>query len=303
MKKATVSALVLVLLLAGCVSVRVDHQIINRGTSIPTAFSVTDTYAIPRSLLVIEKVKGEGASNGKNGNENDKLVLKIEQGAHSGFVFGITPKSRQGVITSLTITKRENTNLVEQIDVDVEDKRTEFIGEASSLIGTVISTLGLRSGGQEGVLGDVPRRGRGLKPGVHDLSKLLINGPGEVRDEIPVGDSGLIMMKVEAVEPNARLARDVRVKQYDHIVYHSGCREAVLTVGIGEKRIVKRFALADPRYLVAVGLPLKGKINAHAQCGLTVAPEKAATTSDLAVLKTLLEELGKLKKPGQASRE
>lgn len=276
--KLPLSSLAGVMLLVGCATPQADHILITDQLETVDVFEVSDTYALPRSKLIIAKDPAKP----------EVLKFTLIQAEDPKHVLGITPDSGDDVETRIAITKATNSNLVSQIDVAVEDRRIEFIQETASLIGTIFQVAGMSTKNL-----DDPSPPDHAEPGVYDLVKLIGEDGGRGKQGIDITRG--MRMDVGPIPPNARKVDGFPFDEFDDVVYHSACREAVLHVVSGGKPDVMRFALADSRYLTAMALPVKGTIKAQPQCGLTVTPEAADTDSDAKVLEELLKQIAELK--------
>jgi len=75
---------------------------------------------------------------------------------------------------------------------------------------------------------------------------------------------------------------------------YSACRPSVLRMD-GDEVTQTKISISDSRYVQAVAYPLKGKIQTHTECGISVLPEQASVTPDIDVAQAALDEVFKLR--------
>jgi hypothetical protein len=205
--------------------------------------------------------------------------------------FAFTPTRRYGVNTNVVLTKTPNTQLIEKVTVELEDKRKEFIAQAFKVLGSVTQ-----------LVSRAPNANANRMPIAFDLSaavaadsacsrgnkcSITLSGPSD-----PV----TVSVVVDEVPPDAvpveSVLRSPELVNGSLIV--SACRQARMRVVLlGPQDMVTSFSMADPRFVQLVAMPKKGTITAHSECGYSVVSDKVEEVTDLQVADSFLTELKK----------
>jgi hypothetical protein len=219
---------------------------------------------------------------------NRTVELEVIRANSSSRIYSLTPvRSWYGVRTNVSIVKVENTNLVQSITTEVEDKRLEFVKSAAKLVGTAIGVS--PDAAEGGVSPDMPK--------IHDLGDLLANAsPSDPEKKVEISSLRGIKLTVWPVSSDALDPEKQEPSDLQRLFVFSACRQAEAEVTVDGKKQLLRFAVADPRRIQTVALPRKGQIVAHSECGVSVVPEKVELTSDLDVLEAVISEIRSLKK-------
>jgi hypothetical protein len=260
------------------------------GCALPTA--TYSTYKVPRAatdkvqdadIFLLAKTKLEVKAVEVGEDEPQKFAVSVVRAGDPRVVFGIKANRKwYGVVTTLSITKVANTSLVDAISSEVEDKRVEFVKSAVKFVGTALGVGGNAASGAKAL----------VAPAIHDLQPLL-DKRGRGAEVIEVADG--LELTIEAVPNDAIEVSKLEIKDLSRVFVYSACRPAVLKVTADKVVTLMNITVADARYAQTVSFPLKGKIQTHTQCGVSVIPEKATVTSDIDVAQTALEEVLKLR--------
>lgn len=265
-----------VALLAGCAVPSARYNVYSAESRRSAVKADEDVYALTKTLLKIS----EGSIDEEGNRTFNVEVVRAES---PDVMFGVTPKRRwHGVVTTLSIAKVENTSLVESITSEVKDGRVAFVKSAAKLLG--VATGVPEDAALGGTAPEAPR--------IHDLQDRLAATSAETIAEISLGEG--LELTVLPVPYDALPIRELNVQDFSRMFIYSACRQATLRVTADDNVSIMQFAVADPRYVQMVAFPRKGKITAHSECGVSVAPENVELTSDIDVLTAALEELKKL---------
>lgn len=282
--------------LYGCAVPSTKYTLYSQGGERERINKTADTYMLAKSQLTISKKTVD--ADGEETNTIEVLLRKIEDPTYS---FGITPWNRwYGVKTQIALTKVENTQLAQSVSVAVEDKRTEFIESAFKLLGT-IAQIPISQKGE----GEEKSKLKNF-PAVVDASQLIKNCQRTACDKelLNASEWGVnASISVAEVPPDAidikKISAPGFLLEASGVFFASACRQATIRIsGIenSESDLVQHFALADPNYVQAIGLPNSGTITAHSECGYSVVPQNVELKSDTDVANKFFEELFKFRK-------
>lgn len=242
-----------------------------------------DTYYLQESFL-----KLDATVDAKTGIHDMATFNVVSLPAeHTAFKIGLSHADMWGVKTTLTIAKRENTDLVNEVGSQVADNRVELIGKVGSILTKVPFAAG-----ETALVDELPlvvRVQQHLEN--NKVTRDAMEGVA-IRSGITV-DFGAV--PVDAL-PIAQIPLDKRTSAY----VFAACRSADVKVKLpGGTTYRKSVKISDPRYFQMVSFPLKGKIAAHSECGVSVSSEpntgiksnaevaEAVVTQVLAVQKAL----------------
>lgn len=279
-------------LLAGCATPRVKYGTFTQTNQRNDLSSFSDTYMLQKTMLNVTRT-----STSKEGEQAETAyhvaLRRIEDPTRS---FGVSSWNRYGVTTNISLAKIDNTQLVQTVTVSVDDHRKEFIGQAFKLLGT-LSGIGIGAAPAE------QKDGRKAFP--FELDTLAWLGRTDCSREksctakVMTGDDHGInaWLTVAPVPPDA-LSADSAEKDLNGATgtfITAACRQATFRLSdpAAEDDMVVNFSVADPRFVQVIGLPTKGQIVAHSECGYSVMREDVELQSDLDVANTFFEELQK----------
>ena len=282
----------LLTLLAGCATPRVKYGTFTQADQRQDLSSFSDTYMLQKTMLSVTRT-----STKKEGEQEEAAyhvaLRRIEDPTRS---FGVSSWNRYGVTTNIALAKIDNTQLVQTVTVSVDDHRKEFIGQAFKLLGTL---TGIGVGAAAAERTDVP------KPFPFELDTFAwLSSPDCKREasctsQVMTSDGHGInaWLTVAPVPPDA-LSADSASKDLNGatgIFVTAACRQATFRLSdpAAEDDMVVNFSMADPRFVQVIGLPTKGQIVAHSECGYSVTREDVELQSDLDVANTFFEELQK----------
>jgi hypothetical protein len=237
---------------------------------------VADAFALSTTTLDVKMTKGKD-------DAPPTFDISVVRTSDDKALFGITPnRTWYGVNTTLSIAKVSNTPLVDSISTEVEDKRVDFIKGAAKFVGTVI-----------GVVAGAQADEQIQDAGSYALQPLLAKQEGREPTSFVIAKG--MKMEVGAVPNDAREVAKLDVDKLKRVFIYSACRPATLTVTSNLQTRDIRVSVADSRYVQTVAFPLKGKIQSHSECGISVLPEKATVTSEVDLAQAALDELVKLR--------
>jgi len=90
-----------------------------------------DTFYLRKSLIMIDK---SGTTKNVKGKSIDSLTITSLIDEHTDFKIGIRRSDTVGTRTNLNITKTENTELIKEAGVEIDDNRIDMINQVGSII-------------------------------------------------------------------------------------------------------------------------------------------------------------------------
>lgn len=212
--------------------------------------------------------------------------------------FAITPWNRwYGVKTRVSLEKFENTQIIKSAKISVEDKRIEYATAIFKVLGTVAKlaiTPGAPGAPPKFVVDTLSNmRAQSCERKACSVSLITSASPGF--------DA---LMNISEVPPDAistiEAIDDENLKKASGVLFASTCRQATLVVrNISDPTqpdMIRHISVADPRYVQVIGLPDKGQIVAHSECGYSVLPADVEMQSDFDVAEKYVSELDKFRK-------
>lgn len=244
------------LLLSGCTAVpTVKYSLIERPTDITSAHF--DSFNLQESTLKLDAPR-----DSKTGQVDmagfSVTAVPIE---HSEFKLALTHSNMWGVKTTLNITKRENTDLVREIGSEVTDQRVELIGKIGGVLSKAVGFVtGIVSSDDLPMV--IPTLPIMVKNGVDENASALL----------PAGNG--VNIEFRGLPKDARPIAQMPLSTRTSVFLYAACRSAVVQVALPNNITYKKTVkVADPRYFQSVRFPLKGKITAHSECGVSVASD------------------------------
>lgn len=259
--------------------------------------SGTIKFVLPRSLVVLDRrsSKDEGVKLAAVAVPTELPVGSRQR------LYAIMPSDQVGVKTRLKVTYADNSRLIASIGVEVEDHRAKTIGE---ITGAIIAGIALVAAmAVEGA--DLPER----LPVVIDPKAYESAARERAWLPLPQNRDWVYKLTVEPPPPDAVEPARFFDGKPTSVLPYSACRDATLYVLAAkdqktdeqyEKRLGEAWVfglrLADPGWLLTVGLPAKGKVDMHTGCGANVTSEKTETTSTWALLSEVIKQATAIKK-------
>ena len=264
-----------------------------------------DKFVFQESVLVIDGKRDD------KGNLLSPLQFTVTSvpAEHDDYTVAMYRRGSFGVKTNVVIAKIDNTEIPKEIGSEVVDTRIDMIKQ----IGGALVTLAAFST-SSGKTVELPRRIQ-----ISDLLK-----GNEAVDVVETGDG--IKIDIGALHKDARrIDGGGLFDQTTSNFYYAACRTATVrmpsmclaasntaakagksskdgkasasaTVCTQDEYKLQPVAIADPRYYQSVGLPQKGKINMHSQCGVSVSTDKdSGVSSNAAITAELLAQLAAVK--------
>jgi len=295
------------IILLGCAVPTVKYTRFDNSHTRKSPDDVADTYVLSKTMLHFVAA------------EDQTLKLTAIPSESRDVILGITPISKFGVTTSVTLTKAKDSDLVAAVSSSVEDKRSEYVKSVGSLLGSIVTLGAASSKGESNVesaceVGScLIRSGNEIIVDTYELIKQNSTAGTDSRQAsnyiLKEAVGGVIIklgsISVGAVPPDALLLDDDVIEKASHVFLYSACRPASIdVVDSNNKAAHLSFRLADPRYVEMVAFPTKGKLTAQDSCGVSVTSETPSTESNVDVaksvvdqLKDLADQLKKQKKP------
>lgn len=279
------------ILAVGCAAPKVKYREFTQQNLRTDISSYSDTYMLAKTAIDVTL-----SEDFETGDETFEVHLRRVE--DSGRSFGMSPWSRYGVVTHVSIVKIDNTQLVQSASVSVEDNRIEYVAKAFKVVSS-LSGLGLFGAAEEGGADST----RAIFPVSIDTQELLKSDKSCLRGACTLDTSesshGInATLDVGEVPPDAIEVTELGafLDSPQGVLFASACRQAKLEIEINNSRsnLVSNFSLADPRFVQVIRLPYKGTITAHSECGYSVVSEEVELVSDLDVADSVLSELKKL---------
>ncbi|RON57789.1 hypothetical protein BK665_02725 [Pseudomonas frederiksbergensis] len=219
-------------------------------------------YNLAASILLIKEQDNE-IKIASIPVESDKLLV-------------LHPADTWGVTTHLKVAKIPNTNLLKQVDIEVEDKRKAIIEQIGSAGAALVGALGIASatGVSLPLAIDTQVFLQPPKP-----EALTVTGSVE-------NPSNAFDMKIDPV-PIGSIPYDDFIKKASvdkqSVLAYSACRHATVTITVAGSKMKFSTIVADPNFVQLAALPTKGSVTMHSECGVDTSdvPGSASTSTEL----------------------
>lgn len=239
-------------------------------------------FKLAKSAIIVDYGK---SADGK-ATDTSKIALVSVPQEHEGATYTISETSNILAATHLKVGKRQNTDLLESIGVDVEDKRIELIQQAGAFAGSAIAAASFLVAAKSEPTTPV-------LPYAIDVSSFLTKAnPNEADFNGTAGGWSYVLAVGPAPKDAyatadyvARFGSGVR----SNVLFYSACRDAMVTFSSGPfKGKVFPLRISDPNFVQTIGMPDKGSVSFHTACGVNVNSEKANTASTMEVLNAMM---------------
>lgn len=247
-----------------------------------------DQFVFQESELVIDGKKDD------KGNFVPPLQLSAISvpAEHKSFKVAIYRRGSIGVKTNVVISKIENTEIPKEIGSEVVDSRVDMIKQIGSAM-VSLAAVALSSDASTAI--KFPRR--------IPISPLMTN-VGKEGGSVTTSDK--IEIELGALPQDAQSIDLLPFGKDTSSYYYAACRTAIIRVPICPSKAkspcdqsaytLPPVKISDPRYFQSVGLPQKGKITMHSQCGVSVSTEKdSGTSSNAEVAAALAAQIAAVK--------
>jgi hypothetical protein len=241
-------------------------------------------FRLAKSAIVVDYGKTADAK----ATDKTKITLVPVPQEDDTATYTISDTSNLFAATHLKVTKRQNTDLLESVGVDVEDRRLELIQQVGGVVGAVIGGIGFfasRTEPSEPVL-----------PQAIDVSQHLTAAIPEERS-FPgkLGGTWSYQLTIGPI-PKDALQTDQYVAAFgtsvkSNVLFYSACRDATVEFDDGPfKGKTFTMRISDPKFVETIAMPTKGAVSFHSSCGVNVASEKANTASTMELLNALMNQ-------------
>jgi hypothetical protein len=186
--------------------------------------------------------------------------------------------------THLGVTKRPDTDLIQQLTVDTEDNRVKLI-ESAGAIGVAAVGVLFTDGGIKGSI-----------PDAQALESELAATEGKANDSIALSFAGGNIkgdLAVEAVSKDAVKTKtfvDNYFSKRSDVLIYSACRKGTVTLTVAGERKTWSVVVADPSYVQTIKIPEKGKLSSHAGCGMDSSSDPSSVASGAEVVNKLVAQ-------------
>jgi hypothetical protein len=239
-------------------------------------------FKLQSSIIAIDRKKNE------KGEATDEIVVaSIPAEAPFGPVIGIQNADAFGISTTLKLTPRDNTRLIQTLGTATTDNRVKYIQDAASIVTGLIG-LGVFNTGSKNA-GDLAPP---AFPAAIDVSTLHLTEGRTSRDKYTVTGklNGQIAYTIDygGVPIDAIETANFPFESSQSVLIYSACRDANVKFSADGKAVSATVRVADPNFVETAALPAKGQISFHTACGVSVSAEASDSASTLAIINALI---------------
>jgi hypothetical protein len=202
-------------------------------------------------------------------------------------VYAMTPEDNLFMTTHLKVVHRANTDLLESLGTEIEDKRVQFIQQVGAFVTGLLGVAGASAG---------------KLPSTIDVTK-LIEDAGEkkgqaiiLKDQL-LPDQTTIKYDIDiSAAPADAIARDTFIASNGGkmigVLFYAACRDAKVkfTTNPAQDKVFN-LRISDPNFVQTIKLPAKGKIDLHTGCGVNVTSEKSDVATDMKLVNELISQV------------
>jgi hypothetical protein len=274
------------LLLVGCAAApTVEYRRITDASQLKG--DELDTYAFRRTLVRIESVDDAG------GCATKELNFEVQLAEEPAFKIAMRRADKPGVRSNLNISKVPNTDLVDEVGSEVADTRVELINTAGGIVAKLASFV------DEG-------KSAACKPLLVTLNMQELmdkHGVGAgAQTGVAAGDG--VDVDFGPLPVDAKPVTAFPDGQTQHGFFYAACRTATVRFKHCQRKIDRVVKVSDARYFQRVGLPEKGKVIMHPQCGASVISDKdTGIRSNAEIVDALVTQAKAIKDAIEAARQ
>jgi hypothetical protein len=265
--------------LAGCAAApHVQYTKITKPTDV--VGDEIDTFSLRASTILIDHTDSKKDAAGKA--HVDFSVTSVPK-EFPDYKIGVRAADSWGVKTTLTLTKIENTSLLQEAGVDTTDSRSDLITKYGGALVSAIGLIGFTAGTGELDTKALPKH---VNP-----QALLISG--NINRDAKSGVDAADGVKIDfgPIGPDAVDASTFVFPATRSGIMYPACRTATVKFTSGGDRFEKTVAISDPRYFAFVAFPVSGKVTFHSECGVSVSSNKDPNAdSGVAIVQALLAQ-------------
>jgi len=275
-------SVVLVLALAGCGAVvpKVSYQEVNGQDD-----KGLIKFRLQRSTILLDRKKDK---DGKDVSPQEILMTSVPADRADDPVYAIMPQDNFFTTTHLKVTHRANTDLIESLGTEIEDKRIQFIQQVGGFITGLLGVAGASADTFPSYI-DVTK----FVDEIEDKEKArqAISKTGE---KLPDGNT-TYNIDIGPVSKDA-IERGKFITNHDgktvSVLFYAACRDVnVHFTTDPAKNKVFNLRISDPNFVQTIQLPAKGKIDMHTGCGVNVTSEKADVATDIKIVNELISQV------------
>jgi hypothetical protein len=202
----------------------------------------------------------------------------------------IVDATAAGVKSNLQVKHKDNSMLIESITTQLEDNRLKLVQGIGGVIGSIV---GLGKGGDvSGVPDDFSASVR-----LHEYF-----ASKSAADRISLTDGDLKPHKnfshtnysvdavIGAIPADATPRSSYPTTTDQRTLIYSACRTATVKITVGGSTFEGTVKVADPNFIQTVGIPPKGSITMHSECGVSVTSEPVETTSTTDLFQEIIKQ-------------
>lgn len=270
-----------VLLVAGCAvapSVKY-HKITAPGDVHARLF---DTYALQQTHIKIDGSKAAAS----DALDPASLTVKSIPAEYAEFKLGMEHADSWGVRTNLNLKKMDNTELVQEAGTDMVDGRVDLIAKVG---GVLVKAVGFDAS-KDMQLSSLPMV-------INPLVIMIDNDvQRDAKPGVPVPQGGA-KIDFGALPKDAQAIAALPLSGKVSAFVYAACRNATIRIPQGDAGTFRKTVkIADPRFFQMVNFPIKGKITAHSECGVSVTSDKdPGTKSGVEIADALLTQATAIK--------
>lgn len=206
------------------------------------------------------------------------------------------------VKTEVKVKPRENSELIESLQVEVFDNREQTIKDLGSAGATLLAFAPEP---------DKPSDSTN-QSFVFDLSHAIAKenrGGFTIHAMKPQPSNGkykdwTLQLSVSELPRDAIAQNIFEPSEHASVFFHSACRDAVATLKNDKGKIMAQRAvrIADANFIQTIALPKKGTIAFMSECGVSVTSESKQTTKESAALNEIIKQVKGIVDAGKSDK-
>jgi hypothetical protein len=261
--------------LAGCAALP-EIQYVNISKP-ADATGVIDSFYLAQSEITID-----GTAAAKAG-ESPTLTVTSKPVEYTNFKIGIVPSKSIHTTTTISITKRDNTDLVSTIGVQTTDNTLTIIQDVGAIAVKAFALAPAFAPAARAPSAEAPTRQTACIADIANLPITIDIPASKLKETAAISQhfdtkgtpnaNGCIAVALGTLPPDAIPVESIPYGVSTSNYYYAACRDATLT--IDKAKYVVR--IADPYYVEFVQLPFKGQVKMHTQCGISVTTDQSAS--------------------------
>jgi hypothetical protein len=255
---------------------------------------MADAYFLQHSRLELSLTESSQEGSGDApAVKTPVLTFKSTPVEDASRKLAISPNKNWQGVTTLSLVKHANSDLVSSLGVEVTNDVIANIGELGAIIVKGVPLLSLMGAAAETERPCLASNGTALKYDANLSDKSGASETFVIQGNAREPAKDCVRILVDRIPPDAMPYDELPTLASTDSFYYAACRKVSIRVEHRGQTLQVEGRISDPRFVQAVKFPAKGALTMHSQCGVSVTSEKAANQTTASAIVEALATQGK----------